>query len=769
MGFLRGWASVSDLSSGARRAACVPIDKLAMTARRGRFRLRPQSEMLTRQGRNTPENEEDDELHKLDNILRDAGMLEENMTMDDKRTMYKVLQESKVVQVEKENHNLSLNSSHPPSNDPSSSRDQDVMPKSSRSVTDRRYSDGVMIDDGAETSTPQEPPAIPMSSKKVEQSDERRPGPIAGSTRKLGTVGRGRAVPTKGTKYPPLPVVSPGQKPQKPPTVHSSTPQTQPTSPSLTADARSIASAAQNSPLSSPSDRLGQQIASPPSPTGPEVEDLPRTSLDSAKYQQDTGSSVDIAGEGEDSHDDVVSDDSTGETQHGTSSSHTNEKVESPAPVKDGEEDDDCGAGGDQMEPVLTTQMGKLNVSVSPFQNIVRPISSMPVPPIFKELEELRGNEAEWTAQAHEICEKHQHAFWDKLLAESPWVTIRDGGINKRTLFKQETPKYSRFFTSSAEKQVAAPVLSERHSERQSKTRAMSKIQDALSETWHEPEFVSLRRSKQKDVRREDQTGNKQGSTTTRSDPEDDDEVQCLEDAPGGSGNIWQIPRVDQRRKPTDSDPDVAAEGGSSRDVYEFESDETWTPATIKNKKNNKRSGKTHQDDVEVEGRPSQRGRGSGGPPSSRGRNTKLRLSKGAIARPSEHATCSNNSRNKSGPPEHFEEDSNVRNNADSEDRVWGNRADTDNSNDISPGKFYSPKVIQPRNAPLSQSRGNPRENHRPNDFPTSPGSSGAILGRLQDEVAVIETVPCPICGKNFPKTEIEEHAGQCFNYSTGE
>lgn len=181
-------------------------------------------------------------------------------------------------------------------------------------------------------------------------------------------------------------------------------------------------------------------------------------------------------------------------------------------------------------------------------------------------------------AKAKEAARVQRLAMWKNLNAENPiWgPPVTDSGYNKKTLFKEMAPRYSKLFASTTDKQgsnkspiifiyvlllrrlsfiliLFFPLLAGTgtvRQERQAKSQAMAKIQDTMQGEWSEQDFSSLRKSRQKDTRTQEQSeGREQGSawTSKKTDASLEGSEDFSEDViPSGSNEKWQSNRIEQ-------------------------------------------------------------------------------------------------------------------------------------------------------------------------------------------------------------------------------
>ncbi|XP_026290310.1 formin-J isoform X2 [Frankliniella occidentalis] len=692
--------------------------------------------MMTRQGRRSPDDKEE---MMMDAALKDAGMFEENMSIEDKRTCYNVLEMSK----DESSFRLSTSGQPSPSQ---ASPDHELRDSFSKLSTTKNVESADIFDDvecGQVADSNTASTSIPRNVDEVVVEERSRPRPsLSLKSTSERNMGRGRAKPIK-YKYPSLPINAPGQKSTSSSNCTSGSHQDaessiRPPDQSLNLESN-LKNVSANQPLSSPQATSTEEIENMLLESPKQSASVDDNLLKEEEIKQEIKQEEELDVES-------LSPDERGVTVK-------NEKPSSPASVED--------VGEDYIkEPPKTVQVGKRPCQVSPLENLLRPLPSCSISLFLKDLEQFKGDKTLWMKHAKEACRTARYAFIDNLLKENPhWgQPVSDTGYNNQTLFKQQAPSYSKLFSDrSTDQQVS------NRPERQSKTQAISKISESTTQ-WAEPEYHSLRRLKQRDLK-EDHSGNRPQRRKPETFIDDDD---CVEYPSGSSGEIWPVERTEQKKKTGDSDseasPDSPNISHGLHDPYEFPGDDNWNTATSKNKnKNNKKGGKQNQGDIEVECKqPARIGTQT---PAQRGRHSKTsRVQKGAISRPSEHATPGNNARNR-GASADQSEDTNSKNN-----NRWLTSNHNENSSDIPTQKFYPPKVSQPRNPP-SMLRKNSRESKSPEDFLGSPSSSGALYGRHQDgqsEEAAVERRECPICFKNFPATEIEAHSSGCNDWQGG-
>ncbi|KAK3912710.1 Zinc finger protein 474 [Frankliniella fusca] len=668
--------------------------------------------MLTRQGRRSPDEEE----KIMDAALRDAGLLEEGMSLDVKREYYEVIQQSKEGQ-------------SPDRTSAQGSPDHDLRDSFSRLSTSKRQETEAEEPHIFEDLDNNRPSTVTIESTSKNKDDtvivEDRGSNVRNrlslSLNKETSVGRGRAKPTK-YKYPPLPLKSPGLG-QKCNTPSNSA--------SVSKEAERI-----SRPLDHPgSPQSNLQNETPNlSPTSPQVpSDIEKSLLESPK--ETSSKDTELLEETEENKHEIVDIESLSQ----------DEKQENSKPASPVENVLD-----DNVPPPQTVLLGKRSCHASPFENLLRPVPNSLISLFIKDLEKHQGDKASWLKHAKEVCQTARYEFFDKLLEENPqWgPPISDTGLNHQTLFRQSVPKYSKLFGNSTDQPAVI------RTERQSKVQAMSKIHESSSE-WAEPDFHSLRRAKQRDLK-EDTSGNRPQKRGTETYIDDED---CMESPSESSGEIWPSSRTEQKKKASDSDSEASPDSpiiSGPHDQYEFREEE-WNTSTGKNRsKNNRKGGKLNQVDIEMEGKP------MASAPAQRGQHSKsLRLKRGAISRPSEHATPGNNTKNRGASAEQFD-DTNTNNNR------WLSSNQSGNQSDIPTQKFYSPKVGQRKNPASSIQRKYSREIKNPDDLLSTPSSSGSMHGRQHDvrsEEAVVEKTECPICGKSFPSVEIEAHSSGCDDW----
>lgn len=750
------------------------------TAKRGkRLQPRNRTDMNTRQGRRSP-NEEEKTMNKT---LEDAGCLEDNMSFEEKRKLFTFLQGEQIEHVEQKTQRLSINTTSP-----ISERNFEDRPHNSSAIESSDKAFDALLDDAflargeptekLQHTSPSPPASVDSLSEEGKARKLGKPtsGP-GGASRGNIAIGRGRATPK--VKYNPIPMSNPGQKSNaaqnsvsrtavKPSTSQSFSSQNighlSPTSSegsSKTEDDSSGFLNHQSSPRhSTPNVTHMQSHTSTVACLSPNNHDspseMPRKETGRSPYFQKPSEMAATADDEEEEEDVDVGSPEIKETE---SPSEEEKLLDSPASVQDAGMEADEGEEKDSMESM---PVSKLSSSVSPLEALINmPSPTIATLPFFEDLEKYKENKAEWMNQAKRLVNAHRQVFWDRLLAESPLCgpPIMDCGFHKQTIFKQVVPKYSKLFGSSSDSKQATSMPAPARLGRHAKSQAMSKMQEAINDSWPEPEFQSLRQStRQKESKSNNQQGNAWGSKK-KSDFDLDDDVECM-DGPAGVSDNWTSDRMNQKRLLGESDLEPtreAAQVAASHDEYDFQDDEDgdpiWPP-DCKNKKNNKKGTKYLPNDVEVDVKQGSRSRGPS-QLSLRGRNTKARVKRGDIARPSEHATTSGNqSRTRSGP----EGDTTSHNNVNS---GWINTDPKETrGTEIATTNFYS-KVSQPRSPYL-----------RPNEVHASQGAPGSPRGVDRDgrhEAASMDTTECPICRKAFPVKEIEAHCSECTEFAVGE
>ncbi|XP_034244829.1 uncharacterized protein LOC117647251 isoform X2 [Thrips palmi] len=680
--------------------------------------------MLTR-GRKS---DEDDWDEKMCDAIKKAGADPDGMNEAEKKSFYAAVVNSQDDNCNRKNEDLYQNSPGSPSDRPEPSPDVEA---------ETSNNDVVMEENVGRLNK-----AITFGQPGTSQSPK--------------TAGRGRAKPVR-TKYPVLDInCSPGQKPDS--TLGPQASSKLNNSSSHLASPGSAHSPASVSSSGSPPPVV--QRNGPGSPDGTTVGSAGSHSPPSQSFQQNSpdiysqdlfDNLLEAEKEGPQGDNEILVD---VESRGPEETAVCDIEPDSPASVQD--------AGGDEKEPVKTIFIGKVAAQVSPLESMNRGLPPNGFSDFFQDLEKYRGDKALWMAKANEKVRECRIALWKKLKEENPiWgPPITDGGsFNKRTLFKETTPKFSQLFSSSPETQVGTTTTHGR-ADRQSKTRAVTKIQEAMSEgPFEEPAFHSLRKSRHNDSKNQGH-GNRPPNNAWISRKQQDveiNDIDCTEDTPSAtSSDKWASNRDEQRGKSSDGDfdfPSEPAKVSGSSDPYAYDEDDDsdiWEKQQTRNKKNFRKGGsRSAQADVDWEPKGPQRPRGAGtSQQSQKSRNTKLRLQKGQIAPPNQHGQ---NPRPKGGNSQHMEGETNARNSANNEGRWFRNDApgiEDSSGSGISPKSFFA-KPGQSRNS--TQARRS-RDNPRPDDMPSPPSTS-------EDSP---DNVACPLCAEIFPKHEIQVHASDC-------
>ena len=777
---------------------------------------------MTRQSRPSLE---DDEAH-MNKMLEDAGLLEADMSMQEKQQLLKVLQESK----DGSSQRISPNCQSPSEQNASTSSESQNEKSSSKTLmskgehclsdgddlrdsSDQEFDCGGTGKDSSEESKRSqlkesknpcfiEDRSCNVSRRDVSERSETSGRPLREVPRGRG--GRGRAIPSK--RYEPLPVIKPGKKNVPTPSQYFN---------SLNSNTKSqidVAQGSSNSP--DPFDSLLSPSSSENDPVSPQNHlSSPSTLRQNTPSEEAECTTVSADSNFKDADRDIgdtinneidvdiESVDKKCEQKQNVNSSFDDIQANSPASVEDAEDGDDSKS---TCKPKCC--VGKFFSQRSTLETLVKNITVRSSLSCFDDLEKYRGNKQEWMENAKRIVTIHQRVYWDKVLKEKPhWgPPIPDGGYNKDTLFKQITPKYSKLFSSPSEKQgpSSSSGWSVGREVRLAKSQAVTKIQGFVLDEWLDPEqdfkvprkpnqrvkdvkddewqddnFLSLRKSRQrtKELAEKDLPDTKQGQqNNVRKSEKNTDSFIEDDDVKGehiAAHQRWNSDGVEQKAKSLDSDSEVQPD--LPRDPYEFDANENdnedqeeiWD--TARNKRNQRKGGKGAGDDPVVEAKTLPRTRAA-----NLGKKSKLRLQNKAISHPSEHVN-SKEPRNRGDSSSQYEGETSKRNNVHSENRGWLTTAPTtsDNSQGIPPNKFFSSQGIQPM-IPRStgQQRKAVKENRRPSDSAPSPSTSGSNTARPQDRVddsAVSAVkVACPICNRLFYTNEIENHASGCLDYS---